>query len=604
MIKYIKIRKKCGHALFFLFLVALLSTPVSSAEFPALINESSAADTSLRNETSVAGNPIIGILNRPGVNIRQQPGLNEKIIGNILKPGTVVKVLGREGDWIKVYFDNISGWVYRECIDIQAEKAAREKKEASPATTAEKTAALPAGPQIENAEATDAKDLMQVYRLAQEKDPTLQSERYKHEASPEIYKQALSAYLPSVNADFYYRGTRQEIKSTDIAVYGGGEANYSSDGYSLALTQPVLRYSSIMRILQAKEEVKAADFKFEAAKQNMIFRVADAYFGALEAFDNLGFTRTKEEALKLHFKLAHERYNSGLAPIWDYHEARAQLASVMADRVRAENTLDDALEALAEVSGQEIYNIARLKYALTASKSDDLPAAMTDGYIWGEHETAQGVIPMVSPDPDDINKWIEAALGQNLEVQARRQTVLVAEREIKRQKGGHWPTLDLVGRTRRDNEGGSLYSGGSDVERRDAILQFNFPIYEGSSVLSKTREAQKLYAAAGQDLEKELRFVKRETKAAFLGVKSAIENTEALKQAVVSNQIALEAKREGFKAGLFPSVVVLDAERDLHRAKLEYAHAQYEYIRKSLRLKKAVSTLSEEDLAGINQWLE
>jgi len=450
----------------------------------------------------------------------------------------------------------------------------------------------------------DATDLIRFYRLAQENDPTLQSERYKHEASPEIYNQALSEYLPSVSADLYYRGTHQQIKSTDIGVYGGGEANYSSEGYSLALTQPVLRYSSIMRILQAKEEVKAADFKFEAAKQDMILRVADAYIGALEAFDNLEFTRTKEEALKLHFKLAQERYNSGLAPITDYHDARAQLASVMADRVRAENTLDDALEALAEVGGQEIYRIARLKYVFTASKSDDLSTAMTEGYIEGQHETAQGAIPMVRPDPDDIDKWIKAALDQNLEVQARRQAVLVAKREIKRQKGGHWPTLDLVGKTGRDNEGGSLYGGSSDVERRDAILQLNIPIYSGSSVLSKTREAQKLYAAAGQDLEKELRFVKRETKAAFLGVKSAIENTQALKQSVVSNQIALEAKREGFRSGIFPSVVVLDAERDFHRAKLQYVHAQYEYIRNSLRLKKAVSTLGEEALAGINQWLE
>ena len=213
-------------------------------------------------------------------------------------------------------------------------------------------------------------------------------------------------------------------------------------------------------------------------------------------------------------------------------------------------------------------------------------------------------MPMVSPDPDDIDDWIKAALKQNFKVQARRQAVLIAKQEIERQKGGHWPTLDLVGKVGRDYEGGSLYGGASDVESSEAMLRFSLPLYQGSSVVSKVREAQKLFSAAEQDLEKEIRFVKRETKAAFLGVKSAIKNTGALKQSVVSNQIALEAKVEGFKAGLIPSMPVLDAERDLHRAKLDYAGAQYEYILNGLSLKKAVGTLNEEALAGINQWLE
>jgi outer membrane protein len=110
--------------------------------------------------------------------------------------------------------------------------------------------------------------------------------------------------------------------------------------------------------------------------------------------------------------------------------------------------------------------------------------------------------------------------------------------------------------------------------------------------------------AAKQDLEKEIRSVKRQTKAAFLGVKSSIKNTEAFRQSVLSNQIALDAKKEGFKSGLFPSLAVLDAARDLHKARLDFATSQYEYISSSLRLKRAVATLSEEDLVELNRWFE
>jgi len=130
------------------------------------------------------------------------------------------------------------------------------------------------------------------------------------------------------------------------------------------------------------------------------------------------------------------------------------------------------------------------------------------------------------------------------------------------------------------------------------------PIFQGLSVLSRTREAIQLHRAAKEELEKEIRSVKRKTKAAFLGVKSAMENAEAYKQSVLSNHMALEAKRQGFRSGLFPSLAVLDAERDLHRAKQDYARAHYEYILNGLRLKKAAGTLSEEDIAGINEWLQ
>lgn len=436
----------------------------------------------------------------------------------------------------------------------------------------------------------DTQDFLEIYRLARENDPAFQNEKYKHEASPEALKQAYAEILPSVSANLYYQGTRQEIISTDVAIYGDDLAKYSSNGITLTLTQALIDQPSFKRISQAKEEVNKADLEFDAAKQDLILRVAEAYIGALEAFDNLVFTSAKENALNQTFQLAQGRFNSGLAPITDYHDAKARLASVMADRLRAENRLDDALEALTVVAGQSIDNIARLKYALSAGRPGD--------------DSAREGIPMVNPDPDDVRSWTNAALDRNLQVQIREKAVLVAQREIERQEGGHYPILALVGRLDQDYQGGSLYGGESEVRRADAMLQLNIPLYEGMSVTSKVRAARKNHAAAKEDLEKETRNVKRETRAAFLGVKAAIKNTEALGQSVISTQIALEAKREGFNSGLFPSLVVLDAERDLHFAKTEYASAHYDYIRNSLRLKKVVGSLGETDIEEINQWLE
>ena len=437
-----------------------------------------------------------------------------------------------------------------------------------------------------------AEDLMYVYGLAKENDPTFQSQRSWHAASPEIYKQAYSELLPSLSLDSFYQRTRQEIFETDIAVYGDNLARYPSKGYSLTLTQPVFKYSSLLKLSQAREEVKAADLEFMAAEQDLVLRSAEAYIDALEALDNLDSARSEEEAVKLHFELAKERYANGLAPVTDYHDANARLAYVTALRVVAENDLDDALEALAVISGQKIDNPSRLRIY-----RDPSDLTTTSGAAGGE-------MPLISPEPDNMDEWIDAAEQQNIEVQVRKQDLLIAEQEVQRQRAGHLPTLTLVGRINRDDEGGSLFGGDSDLETREAILQLNFPIFQGFSVRSRTREARRLLEAAKQELEKEIRNAKREARAAFLGVKSAIKNTEALRQSVVSNEIALEAKKEGFNSGLFPSLSILDAERDLHQAELEYYRSQYDYILNSLRLKRTVGTLSKEDLEGINQWLE
>ncbi|MBN2061264.1 MAG: TolC family outer membrane protein [Deltaproteobacteria bacterium] len=438
-----------------------------------------------------------------------------------------------------------------------------------------------------------AADLLEIYNLAVENDPKFQSASYKYGASPEIYRQARAELLPSLIADGSYQRTKQRIEDTNVAVFGANMARYPSKGYTLTLNQPIFRYSSIMRLLQSREEVKQAELEFELAKQDLILRVSEAYIGVLAARDSLEFTIAEEDALKLHYELAKERYSNGLAPITDFHDAKARLTYTTAQRTLAENTLDDAFEALAEITGQKILHISRLPVTVVTTDSSVDQSAPSDD-----------VLPLQNPDPDDLDQWLNAALEQNLGILIKKQEVLVAGREIDRQRGGHMPNVALVGRLNRDDEGGSLYGGDSDVMTREAIIQLNIPIFQGFSVQSKVNEARELHQAAKQELEKEVRTANRVVRSSFLGVKGSIENTTALRESVISTMIALEAKREGFRSGLYPSLAVLDAERDLHRSRQEYARARYDYILYSLQLKKEVGNLTEADIIEINQWFD
>lgn len=446
-------------------------------------------------------------------------------------------------------------------------------------------------------------DLLSVYQLALDSDPRFQAQKLRHEAAPEALTQAWSELLPTMEAEASYKQTEQQIVSSDVAVFGQGQTRYPTRGYTLTLTQPLWRYESIVGVQQAKHEVRGADLVFEAARQDLMLRVAEAYMNALKARDNLMFTRAEEEAVQAHFNLARGRYRNGLAPVTDYHDARARLASVQARRVEAENAVDDALVALWELTGERIEDLETLKQE---ALSEDGDSAEIVRLPKGEAAPAPSPLDalLVPPDPDDVDAWLEAAEDQNPALESKRQEVQVARREISRQNAGHMPRLELVGRLNRNDEGGSLFGGQSDVETWDAMVQLTVPIFEGFGVMSKVREARKLHEAAKKDLEQEERALKRETQAAFLGVKAAIQNARALRQSVVSHRIAVEAKRRGFRSGLFPSLSVLDAERDLHLARQDHAGAQYDYLLNSLRLQAAVGTLTEGDLVEANQWLE
>jgi outer membrane protein len=421
-----------------------------------------------------------------------------------------------------------------------------------------------------------AEDLVDLYRLARKNDPQLQKAKYEHAASRETLSQAYSNLLPTFAAQGQYIDNAQDIVSSDNAVFEVGKTDYTTKTYTLTLTQPIFHYASIVRVGQANAEIERADAEFETSKQDLMLKVLQLYLEALSAQDRLAFAQAEQAAVESHFELAEGRHSMGLAPITDLYDAKARLSSVKARRIAAENDLDDSFQALREVCGDLRGKIAGLTEEM----------------------------PLVGPDPADVGLWIKGALDQNLGIKVQRQAVEVAKEEIKRQRSGHYPTLDLVGRFNDQDTNGTLFGGGSEVKTTELLLEANLPIFQGGYVCSRTREASHLYQAALRDLEQQIRAVKRQTRAAYLGVKSAMSRVEALEQSVESQKLALEAKQYGFNSGLYTSLAVLDAERDLYLAKQDYAQARYDYILNSMRLKQAVSTLKEEDLVLANQWFK
>lgn len=435
-------------------------------------------------------------------------------------------------------------------------------------------------------------DLMDIYRLALDNDPQLLEAEATRRAAEENRPQAIAGLLPTVNLQGQWDDRDSDGITTGPAFVGAGvvSANQFSDAdrlsWTLQLSQPLFRWDRWVALKRADKQIALEEANYAAARQALAVRVAERYFAVLGAQDTLAAEQANKEAISRQLEEAETRFDVGLIAVTDVYESRSAYDQSVAAEIGAKRALATALENLREVTGE---------YA-----ASDLGAPGDD-------------LPLVTPEPADQETWVREAMNQNLTVAANRLQVDIAGDDIKSQRTGHYPTLDLVvQRDHFDSDGtrfnvvGGQSQGGldqSDFDTDTIALQFSVPIFNGGAVRSRVRQAVHQQRAAKQRLERVSRETERATRDAYLGVEAEIARVNALAQAVTSSETALEATEAGFDVGTRTSVDVLNARRDLFQAQTNFRAARYEYLLNVVRLKQAAGTLTLADLQEINRWL-
>jgi outer membrane protein len=421
-----------------------------------------------------------------------------------------------------------------------------------------------------------SEDLLDVYQLSVNSDPTLLAEAASRDAVGELKAQARAAYLPQVNLT----ASETKVWQQRSAARFSGNVQLNEHGYTLSITQPIYRRANLVQQEQADIAIEGADASYFAAQQALIVRVAERYFDVLKRQDDLAFAKAELEAIAKQQEQTKLRFEVGLATITDVTESQAAYDLANASLIAANNELANSRERLRETSGKYLQQLTGL-----------------------ESES-----PLVSPQPADIDEWSNTAIQQNPTLLVAASEVNNAKQTIELRKSGHYPTLDVVAQKNYSSQSDSInniFTGDGTIKsQNDSIgLQFNLPIYLGGSVNSQTREARFRLEQAMQNEEQQRRMVMRQTREAYNGVIAGISQVKALKQAVLSNEKALESSEAGYEVGTRTTVDVLNARRNLFSARRDYAASRYDYIVNSLRLKQAAGIVSVDDLQQINQWL-
>ncbi len=416
-----------------------------------------------------------------------------------------------------------------------------------------------------------AADLLDVYHAAQGQDAVFAAARAARDAGQEKLTQGRSLMLPSVNLN---ANTTWNDVHTVLPV--DSIKKYNSHGYGVSLVQPLFREQNWALYTESELQVAQSEAQFRQAEQDLVLRVAQAYFNVLTAQDSVQLAGAQKTAIAQQLEQAKRNFEVGTATITDTHEAQARYDLIVAQEIAAQSALEVNRRSL-----QQLINAV-------PPELDPLGAAFQ----------------LDPPQPANLDKWVEDAQLHNHQIAFARAGAELADKEVDRNRGGHLPTIDLVANYNKSVTGyNSFTNSATDIRSTNVGVQLNMPLFQGGATQSKWREAEANRERANQELENARRNVELQTRQAYLGVVSGIAQVQALQQALKSSESLLEASKLGHEVGVRTNLDVLNAQQQAYSTRRDLYQAQYNYLLSQLRLKAAVGGLAEEDLGKVNRAL-
>jgi outer membrane protein len=427
-----------------------------------------------------------------------------------------------------------------------------------------------------------ANDLKDLYELALTRDASLKAAGFQRDATIEARPQALAQWLPQVSAAAsatreragFDSGQSTGSQAADCALSGAGVQHCYGTAHSLGLnlSQTLWSFQAFSQLKEANFQAAAAEAGFRSAQQNLLLRVAQAYFAILSAADQLAANRGERDAFGTMLSQARTREQTGVGPRSDVEQAQAFYDATEQSVIDAQNALDDANLALTEIVGPRAAAIAPLRQD----------------------------IPLVSPETASADEWVMSARQDNFDVRTAELKMEAAARDVSAQRGRGLPILLLTGSSSKLTQDEVL--GGN--QRLDTVgVSFSWPLFQGGAIASAVRQSRALYRQAQAAYDLAQRDTERQTRAAFRGIVSGIQRIGAARRAVDSGHGAVEASRRNVEFGTGTEFDLLNAQNNYYAAVRAYSQSRYDYLTNVLTLKQQAGRLSEHDLAAIDDLL-
>jgi outer membrane protein len=421
-----------------------------------------------------------------------------------------------------------------------------------------------------------ALDLLQAYEQARLYDAIYMTAISRYEAARLDLPLAQSANRPSLTAGLGLLHKDDTFNSNDDTTL----SNDSRAGeLSVDLDQNLYDRSTNYDIESAGYSVDIAELQLGIAKEELIVTTVVLYLNVLAALDNQTLAERERTAIEKQLDLATQRLNVGLGTKTDQFDARARFEGANAELIAAQNDVVNTQQELEALMGQRFQ--ADPKQEMRPLDNDKVTFELVEG-----------------------DAWVEKVLQRNRNYQISQRQINLQEVEVARSIDTRIPSFGLFAGARYVESTDTTLTSGGDSQNWLVGIRGSMPLYLGGSIKLRQTRAGHAYNAAEYDSEQARRDTDRLIRAARRGVQALQRQVQALKEAVIAGRSALEAKEEGFKAGVTTNLDVLDAQRDLFRAGRDYLQVSYNLVNAIVILERASGQLDDKDLKRINSWLK
>lgn len=435
--------------------------------------------------------------------------------------------------------------------------------------------ALPAAAQT--SAAAQPLDLLRAYQLAFERDPQLKASRAATQASLERLPQARSQLLPNIGASF--SRNMNVLNTTQPNLLGElstSHVNYSSSNDALTARQPIFRKPLTANVRQAEFLVEDAKAQLERDTQQLVTRVAQAYFETLLAQEQIEVVKQQQAAYTAQVDSARKSLGAGTGTRTDIDAAQAKLDMSVAQELELRQALDLSRRQLQILVDQPVKEIAAVD--------------------------VQRLV-LAPPQPDTVDGWLQRAETSSPELRSLRAQLDAAREEVNKAQGAHYPTLDGVAQVSR-SVSDNVTRLNTTFSQRFVGVQLTIPIYQGGAIDSQVREALARFDRAEQALEAIRRDLLIRLQREFRSVGEGVLRIRALEQAVRSAEQFVLSSQRSFEAGVRTRIDILNAEQQLAEAKRDLAQARYVYLNARVRLRALTGEPIEPSLVEVNAILK
>ena len=409
-------------------------------------------------------------------------------------------------------------------------------------------------------------DLVQLYREARLEDPRVLSAYAREQAGKEHQREAFGSLLPQLSANAGANRIKQVNESINQI--------YNSENYSLSLSQVIYNKAAWENFQKYKSLSKQAVSESEEAQAEATVDLAQRYFTALAADDELELVQAERRATQKNLDQVSAMYDKQYAKITDLLDLKARVDSLAAQEVDARNQVSLSRAALSELIGRPV--------------TEKLSRVRNDVELKVSNES--------------LESWVNLGVTENPSLKANQSAVEAAEAALRGGKGGHYPTLGLNLSAQNTNEG---YNNAlaPKTDSYVAGLQLSVPIYSGGSTSARVRGLYQDQVSAEQQLEFTRRQVVKEITNAYLTADSSVEKIRANRNALSSAEQSSIASEKAFKYGVVNAVDVLTATQNEFKARRDLLKTQYDFINNLFTLNRWAGKLSTESVESVNAWL-